>query len=128
MGAAAGVLVTFALVFYSLGVWAERRDGTLRTWHVLAFVAGLVFDVTGTLVMIAIAGSDSSATSVWDAIMRASGLLAVALMAVHVVVAWLVLVRGSVRSRRTFHRFSVTVWAIWLVPYVAGALAALVAR
>lgn len=46
-----------------------------------------------------------------------SGILAIALMAVHAVWASVVLVRRDERLIRSFHRFSVTVWAIWLIPY-----------
>ena len=37
------VLITAALVFYTLGVMAEFRSGTLRRWHVGAFLLGLTF-------------------------------------------------------------------------------------
>ncbi len=46
-----------------------------------------------------------------------SGLLAIALMAVHAVWASVVLARRDERLIRSFHRFSLAVWAIWLIPY-----------
>jgi len=45
------ILITLALVFYSIGIWAERIGRLLRPWHVLAFWAGFSFDVSGTLAM-----------------------------------------------------------------------------
>jgi hypothetical protein len=33
-------LITLALLFYSLGVWAERIARYLKPWHVLAFWIG----------------------------------------------------------------------------------------
>ena len=48
-------LITLALLFYSLGVWAERIDRYLKPWHVVAFWTGLIFDISGTLAMHALA-------------------------------------------------------------------------
>ena len=45
------LLITLALVFYSLGVWAERIVRYLKPWHVIAFWTGFGFDVAGTLAM-----------------------------------------------------------------------------
>ena len=52
-------LITLALVFYTLGVWAERVARDLKRWHVVAFWTG-------------------------------------------------------------FHRYSLVVWCVWLVPYFGG--------
>ena len=51
MELAAVVLINLALVFYTLGVWAERIRRTLLPWHVVAFWTGLFFDASGTLAM-----------------------------------------------------------------------------
>lgn len=57
------VLITAALVFYSTGVWSERRAGRLRWGHVGLFGAGLAFDAAGTTLMAMIAAdSDRSRT------------------------------------------------------------------
>lgn len=37
--------ITLALVFYTIGVFKERKAGILRLNHVLFFWTGLVFDV-----------------------------------------------------------------------------------
>jgi len=52
----AAVLISLALVFYSIGVWRERIRGRLKVWHVIFFWLGLVFDATGTLVMVRMSG------------------------------------------------------------------------
>ena len=49
--AVSAVLITLALVFYTLGVWAERIARLLKPWHVAVFWTGLGFDVAGTLAM-----------------------------------------------------------------------------
>lgn len=125
-------LISLALASYTTGVWAERRSGRLQTWHAVAFGIGLVFDAAGTLMMSAIADSPEAvqfATSpvaqALNATMAVTGALAIALMAVHLGWAIVVLVRNRESEKLVFHKFSVTVWAIWLVPYVTGMAAAM---
>ena len=60
--------------------------------------------------------------SLLNQVMAATGLLALVLMAVHLLWAIVVLVRNRDAEKRHFYRFSVVVWAIWLVPYLTGAL------
>ena len=45
---AAIVIISMALIFYSVGVWSERIQGRLKGWHVTAFGLGLVCDFVGT--------------------------------------------------------------------------------
>ncbi|GAA1843917.1 HsmA family protein [Microbacterium koreense] len=119
------VTITLALVFYTIGVWGERLQKTLRWWHVLFFALGLAADTTGTLLMNSIAserrdaGVEATAANV---LMAWTGTFAILLMAVHLVWAIVVLARGRPREIHTFHRFSIVVWAIWLIPYIAGAV------
>lgn len=126
---AAIVIITLALVFYTIGVWSERVQKVLKWWHVAFFGLGLAADVTGTLMMSSIAserraeGVEASAVNV---LMAWTGTIAILLMAVHLIWAVIVLVRGRDRELHTFHRFSVIVWAIWLVPYIAGAAGAMI--
>lgn len=122
------VIITAALVFYSVGVWAERIQRTLKWWHAGMFALGLACDATGTFLMTRIAADQQAAgieQSAAGALMAWTGTLAIALMAVHLVWAVVVLVRGRESEKRVFHRFSLVVWAIWLVPYVAGAMSAM---
>ena len=43
---AAIVIISMALIFYSVGVWSERIQGRLKGWHVTAFGLGLVCDLS----------------------------------------------------------------------------------
>jgi uncharacterized repeat protein (TIGR03987 family) len=47
--------------------------------------------------------------------------VALLLMLVHAAWATIVLVRRDERAILTFHRFSVVVWTLWLVPFLSGA-------
>lgn len=48
--------------------------------------------------------------------------LALALMLVHALWATLVLIKKDDAAIGNFHRLSVFVWLVWLVPYVSGFL------
>ena len=122
------VIITAALVFYSVGVWAERIQRTLRRWHAGMFALGLAADTTGTLLMTQIAAdrrADAVAETAAGTLMAWTGTAAIVLMAIHLIWAIIVLVRGRENEKRAFHRFSIVVWAIWLIPYVAGAVSAM---
>ncbi len=111
----ASVLITLALVFYSLGVWAEHLARYLKPWHVAAFWTGFLFDTSGTIAMDLLEpGFD------WTSLHTITGQLALWLMLVHAIWATWVAWRGSEKTRRSFHRFSLVVWGIWLVPYIGG--------
>lgn len=115
------VTITLALVFYTIGVWSERRAGTLRKWHLASFWTGLVFDTTGTLTMGVIARSGTEQVSpLVAAVHGVSGGLAIALMVVHAIWATVTLVRADEKQKASFHRFSIVVWSIWLIPYFVG--------
>ena len=50
----------------------------------------------------------------------ATGAAALALMLMHAVWATAVLARGDEHRLRTFHRASLVVWTLWLIPFVTG--------
>jgi uncharacterized repeat protein (TIGR03987 family) len=111
------VLITLALVFYSLGVWAEHIKRYLKGWHVAAFWTGFSFDCSGTVAMELLEPGFGGLT-----LHNVSGQIALWLMFVHAIWATRVVRRGSEDARRRFHRLSLVVWAVWLVPYISGML------
>lgn len=110
------VIITLALVFYSIGVWSERIAGRLKPWHLLFFVLGLICDTWGTGMMIEMAGGLTAD------IHGITGSIAILLMLIHAVWAWLVLRKKDENAIQNFHKFSVVVWIIWLVPYFSPML------
>jgi len=108
------ILITLALVFYSIGVWSERISGRLKGWHLAFFWAGLICDTTGTGIMMEM--SDANIFSVHGL----TGAAAILLMLIHAVWASIVLWRKDEQAILNFHKFSVLVWVIWLVPYLNG--------
>ena len=116
------VFITSALVIYTIGVFGERKAKTLNKKHVLIFWCGLVCDTLGTLTMGEIARSSSTITtsSFTQSLHGITGFLAIVLMLFHAIWATYVLFKGDEEKKRFFHKFSIVVWAIWLIPYFIG--------
>jgi uncharacterized repeat protein (TIGR03987 family) len=108
------IFITLALILYSIGVFAERIAGRLKAWHLAFFWGGLVCDTIGTGIMMEYAGGLG-----WD-VHSVTGVAAILLMVIHAIWATVVLVRKDERAITNFHKFSVVVWIIWLVPYLNG--------
>jgi uncharacterized repeat protein (TIGR03987 family) len=109
----ASIVITLALVFYSIGVWGERISGRLKPWHLVFFWLGLLCDTWGTGMMFEFAGGLT-----FD-VHGLTGLLAIVLMFIHAIWATVVLVRKDEHWIQNFHKFSVAVWLIWLIPYLS---------
>ena len=107
------VIITLALVFYSIGVWSERISGRLKVWHLVFFWMGLVCDTWGTGLMFDFAGGMT-----FD-VHGVTGVLAIVLMLVHAIWATVVLARRDEHAITSFHKFSIAVWLIWLVPFLS---------
>jgi uncharacterized repeat protein (TIGR03987 family) len=108
------ITIVSALVFYTIGVWSEKFAGRLKTWHLAFFFLGLICDTTGTTLMGIIAGKMD-----FD-LHGLTGALAIGLMLLHAGWAVLVLLLKQEKVIRQFHKFSLGVWAIWLVPFLSG--------
>ena len=112
------IAITLALIFYTIGVWSEHRSKKLKKSHLIFFWLGLCMDTTGTVLMGQI--SNHSMLSGKLSLHGVTGALAIILMIVHAIWATVVLVKNNEDSAKNFHKFSIAVWAIWLVPYVLG--------
>jgi uncharacterized repeat protein (TIGR03987 family) len=111
---ASTILISLALVLYSIGVWSERLSGRLKPWHLIFFWGGLIFDTVGTALMMEMAGGIT-----FD-IHGITGVLAILLMLIHAVWATIVIIQKNEKAILNFHRFSVFVWVVWLIPYFTG--------
>ena len=109
------ISITLALVFYTIGVFGEKISGSLKPWHLVMFWIGFAFDTTGTTLMSKIA--NEVLTLSFHSI---TGLLAILLMAIHAIWATITSTKGDEKSKQSFHKFSIWVWVIWLIPYLSG--------
>jgi uncharacterized repeat protein (TIGR03987 family) len=115
------IFITLALVFYTIGVWSEKLQGTLKPWHLALFLFGLVCDTTGTLLMESIASKSVQVAS-GPNIHGITGVIAIALMLIHAIWAAVVLIKKNEDMIAKFHKFSIVVWIIWLIPFISGAM------
>ena len=109
-------LITLALIFYSVGVWAERIVKYLKNWHLFAFWTGFAFDVSGTMAM----GKLSDDPFNLLEIHTLTGQIAIWLMFAHAIWASYVVRKKQEKLRLKFHRYSLIVWLVWLIPYFGG--------
>ena len=109
------VFISLALVFYSVGVWSEKVQGDLKKWHLITFWIGLIFDTLGTTLMCKIANDGFKLN-----FHGITGIIAIALMLFHAIWATKVLLKNDPAQKKSFHKFSILVWFIWLIPYVSG--------
>ena len=113
------ITITLALIFYSLGVWAERISRYLKKWHVVTFWIGFTFDITGTLAMHKLSEHPFDLTDFHTL----TGQIALWLMLAHAIWATRVVRNNNEMLRVKFHRYSLVVWLIWLIPYFGGMIA-----
>lgn len=114
--AISSTFITLALIFYSLGVWTERIARYLRPKHVVTFWTGFLFDVAGTLSMHRLAKSSFDLHEMHTL----TGQVALWLMLMHAIWATWVSRKGTEQARRGFHKYSIVVWIVWLIPYFGG--------
>jgi uncharacterized repeat protein (TIGR03987 family) len=110
------ILITLALIFYSTGIWAERIVRFLLPWHVVMFWVGFSFDVAGTLFMHKMAAGDFDLLDPHTL----TGQIALWLMLGHAIWATIVIRKRNTTLQARFHKFSLMVWLIWLIPYFGG--------
>ena len=111
------IAITLALIFYTIGVWSEHRARVLKPVHMVFFWLGFCMDSAGTMMMSKLADGATGGLSGAHGI---TGMVAIILMLIHAVWATAVLVRKDEKAMHTFHRFSIMVWVIWLIPFVLG--------
>ena len=113
------IAITLALIFYTIGVWSEHRARRLKAIHLDFFWAGFVCDTLGTRLMAQISDASTASGTMLSA-HAVTGIIAILLMLIHAVWATIVLLRKDEKMQLTFHRFSLAVWCIWLIPFIIG--------
>lgn len=111
------LFINMALIFYTIGVWSEKRAGKLKSWHIGVFWIGLIFDTLGTSYMSKLTGDTFKLN-----FHGITGLAAILLMLFHVLWASWVHVKNDENMKVKFHKLSLGVWLIWLIPFVSGAI------
>jgi hypothetical protein len=114
------VVVTFALICYSIAVLTEQRRGALSLFILTFLTLGVLLDISSTTLMII--GSRQLVITVHGVI----GYSALAVMLVDAVLLWRQWRRGGAakvpRGLNLYTRFA---YGWWVVAYVAGAVIAM---
>ncbi len=113
------ILMVSALICYSVGVWSEKFAGRLKTWHLIFFWIGFAADTSGTTLMSRLSGMFTLSVH------SITGAAAILLMFAHAVWATVVLIRRDQRAILGFHRLSVFVWMVWMIPFLTGLILAM---
>jgi uncharacterized repeat protein (TIGR03987 family) len=82
----------------------------------LLFWIGFAFDVSGTYAMHLIAKGPFNLLEPHTL----TGQIALWLMLVHAIWATRVIIKQDESMKNKFHKFSIVVWLIWLIPYFGG--------
>ena len=113
----ATVVVTFALIFYSIGVITEQRKSAISTRVLLFLTAGVLFDIASTALMIV--GSTNIPLTVHGVI----GYSALLAMLVDAILIWRHWIRnGSSRITRGLHLYTRIAYSWWVMAYIIGAV------
>ncbi|MCD6555117.1 MAG: TIGR03987 family protein [Anaerolineae bacterium] len=108
------VFIVSALVCYSIGVWSEKLSGKLKGWHLIFFWIGFAADTSGTTLM-----GTLTSKFVFN-VHGLTGIVAILLMFIHAIWATIVLIRKDENAAVNFHKFSIFVWSVWLIPFFTG--------
>ncbi len=111
------VFINLAMVLYTIGVWAERIRRQLKWGHLWFFWSGLVCDAIGTTAMAEVGGAFLKFN-----FHGITGMTAILLMLFHATWATRVLIKKDEKRILTFHRFSIFVWIVWMIPMIGGML------
>ncbi len=103
-----------AVTFYTTGVILEKRSSHLSTKHIIIFWFGLLFDTIGTTIM----GKITEGVSF--SLHSFLGAFALILMLLHVIWATYLNFKGTQHQKQNFHKYSIVVWLIWLLPFFGG--------
>lgn len=108
------VLITLALILYSVAVWLNWRSKRLTAAYVVTFWCAVAADATATKLMGA-----RVETIRWD-LHTISGYLALALMAALTLWGTVALIRRRDDWLASFHKLALPIWVIWVGSYITG--------
>ncbi len=122
--------INAAFILYTVGVWSEKIQGKLTAGHLFIFWLGIICDTLGTMAMGEMAKQNiNGKIQNWVDYLPAhmdfhslSGSFALALMFMHACWATYVIFNKKTSLIKNFHKYSVAVWLLWLVPFITGAI------
>ena len=111
------IAITLALVFYTLECGRSIREKVLRPITPCVLLAWFLCRLAGTGLMASLSSGNEGFLASLHGI---TGIIAIVLMLVHAIWATAVIVLKDEEGAKTFHKYSMAVWRIWLIPFVIG--------
>ncbi|MCB2298373.1 HsmA family protein [Clostridium tagluense] len=111
------ILVSLALIIYTISILNEYRRKTLLPWHAIMFCIGFIFDVSGTFIMYKL-GGNKLPTGLHGIL----GYIALLLMLINAIGAIFILNKKYKNLLAKFYKFSLFSWIVWMVSYILGML------
>ena len=108
------ISITTALIVYSIAVWSNWRAKILSVAQIVLLWIGLAADALATRMM----GLSVEETT-WD-FHTISGYAGLGLMAILAIVGSWAKLTSREDILRSFHKYAVPVWVIWVVSYLTG--------
>jgi hypothetical protein len=105
-------VVTLALIFYSIGIITEQRKKTISTFALTFVALGLLFDITGTLLMIV--GAHFKLLT-WHGLI---GYTALGGMLVDTILLWKG--RAGKTPSKKVHIYTRIAYIWWVIAYLSG--------
>ena len=114
------IVVTFALLFYSIAVVSEQRASSISRRVLLFLTLGIVFDISSTSLMII--GSGNIPITVHGFI----GYSALLVMLIDTILIWRFWkTHGGTEVSRGLNIYTRSAYGWWLIAYIAGAIIAM---
>ena len=111
------VVVTLALIFYSIGIITEQRKSSVSRFVLIFLTLGVTLDITSTVLMI----MGSSHITIHGFI----GWSALAVMLVDAILIWRYWIKNkSATVPRGLNLYTRYAYAWWVIAYIAGAVIA----
>ncbi len=112
------IIVTFALIAYSIGILSEQRKKKVTRTVLLFISIGIILDITATLFMII--GSSNSPFTFHGLL----GYSALAVMLIDVFLIWKLKLGAGFNAEvpRGLHLYSRYAYSWWVIAYITGGL------
>lgn len=114
------VVVTFALVFYSIAIITEQRKRNISKRVLTFLTVGVLFDISSTILMII--GSRETPITIHGFI----GYTALTVMLIDTILIWWFWLRNGVAQvPRDLNIYTRLAFGWWVIAYIAGAIIAM---
>jgi len=107
------ISIFLAAIVYTIVIFAQRKSGVVKPWHLILLCLGVVYDTTSTVLMSKLAKSPFTAHGI-------AGYAANGLMVLLTIFAGVILFKKDEKLGRIFSKISLYIWVLWMISFVLG--------